>query len=139
MKHTHGRVVDITSLADLDHRLAGGAASLAGWRLVGLDLSAHGPALLSRSVAQSLFLGCRFADDDADAVRRAGGIVFPEIPGSPVDPYRSQLYAPRELDDTASYPDSLDARAYDWSQHPTDRDDALAMALHDHAVDAALA
>ena len=139
MKHTHGRVVDIASLSDLDRRLAAGAESLAGWRLVGLDLTGHGAALRERSVSQALFLGCRFADGDADAVRQAGAVVFPEIPGTPVDPYRSRLYSPRDLYDTERYRDSLDARAYAWSQHPVERDDALAMALHDHSVDAALA
>ena len=139
MKSTHGRVVDITSLEDLERRLAAGVESLAGWRLVGLDLTGHGPVLRERPVAESLFLGCRFGDGDEQALRRAGALVFPEIPGSPVDPYRAGLYSPRELYDTDRYRDSLDARAYAWSQQVLDRDDALAMALHDHSVDAALA
>ena len=139
MKSTHGRVVDITSLEDLDRRLDAGAGSLAGWRLVGLDLTSHGTVLRGRPVAESLLLGCRFRDGDEQALRRAGALVFPRIPGSPVDPYRAGLYSPRELYDTEHYRDSLDARAYAWSQQVLDRDDALAMALHDHSVDAALA
>ena len=138
MKHSRGRVLDITSLADLDRRLAGGARSLAGWRMVGLDLTARGPALLDRSLAQSLFLGCDFADGDDEAVRRAGGVVLHEIPGIPVDPYRSRLYSPRELYDTPRYADSLDARAYAWSRSGRDHEAALAQALHDHHVDEAL-
>ncbi|MBC2933394.1 LOG family protein [Nocardioides sp. zg-1228] len=139
MKHTHGRVVDVTTLADLDHRLAAGARSLSGWRLLGLDLTRRGPALLERSLDQALFLGCDLTDDDEDAVRRAGAVVLHEIPGTPVDPYRASLYSPAELYDSPRYAATLDARAYAWSRGDTSADDTLAMALHDHHVDAALA
>ncbi len=139
MKHSRGRVLDVTTLADLDRRLAAGATSLSGWRVVGLDLTDRGPALLERSLAQSLFLGCEFADRDDDAVRRAGAIVLHEIPGVPVDPYRATLYSPHELYDTPRYEDSLDARAYAWSRRPATSEDTLARALHDHHVDAAMA
>ena len=138
MKRTRGRVVDVTSLADLDHRLAGGARSLAGWRLVRLDLTDRVGVLLERSVEEALFLGCTFTDGQADDLHRAGAVVLATIPDSPVDPYRASLYAPRELYDTPHYRDSLDARAYAWSQGEAATDDALAMTLHDHAVDAAL-
>ncbi len=138
MKRTRGRVVDVTSLDDLDRRLRGGARSLNGWRLFRLDLTDRVGALVDRSVEGALFLGCTFADGDAEAVRRAGGVVLPTIPDVPVDPYRATLYSPRELFDTPHYRDSLDARAYAWSQGRPDRDDALAMDLHDHAVDGAL-
>ena len=91
MKHSHGRLVDVTSLADLDRRLATGATSLTGWRLVGLDLTERGPALLGRSLEQALFLGCEFADGDDDAVRRAGAMVLHDIPGEPGDTYLATL------------------------------------------------
>ena len=139
MKHSRGRVVDVTTLADLDRRLAAGARSLAGWRVIGLDLTGRGPALLERSVAQALFLGCRFADGVEQGVRRGGAVVMPELPHTPIDPYRATLYSPRDLYDTDDYAASLDARAYAWSQGPGDTDDALAVALHDHAIDSALA
>ncbi len=139
MKHSHGRVVDVTTLADLDRRLAGGAQSLAGWRVVGLDLTDRGPALLERSLGQALFLGCEFADGDDDVVRRAGAIVLHDIPGIPVDTFRASLYSPGDLYDAPRYDDTLDARAYAWSRHGTSPEDTLAMALHDHHVDAALA
>ena len=77
MKHTRGRVVDVTSLADLDHRLGGGARSLAGWRLVRLDLTDRVDALLERSLEEALFLGCTFAEGQAEAVHRAGAVVLP--------------------------------------------------------------
>jgi predicted Rossmann-fold nucleotide-binding protein len=136
--HSHGRLVDVTSLAELDRRLATGATSLSGWRLVGLDLTERGPELLERSLEQALFLGCEFAGADVDAVRRAGAIVLHEIPGIPVDPYRATLYSPGDLYDTPRYDDSLDAGAYAWSRRGGSPDDTLAMALHDHHVDAAL-
>jgi predicted Rossmann-fold nucleotide-binding protein len=138
VKHSRGRVLDVTSLADLDRRLATGVGSLAGWRVVGLDLTARGPALLDRSLAESLFLGCEFADGVDDAVRRAGAIVLHEIPGIPVDPYRATLYSPAELYDAARYSASLDARAYAWARSGASPDDTLARALHDHHIDAAL-
>ncbi|HXH77882.1 Rossmann fold nucleotide-binding protein [Nocardioides sp.] len=138
MQHTHGRVVDVTSLADLDQRLAAGARSLSGWRVTGLDLSQRGDALGAVSVAQSLFQGCTFAPGDEEAVRRRGAIVLPRLTDTPVDTYRTTLYSPGELFDTPRYPDTVDARAYAWSQRAPDPDDALAQALHDHSVDRAL-
>ena len=119
MKHSHGRVIDVTTLPDLDRRLAAGARSLAGWRVVGLDLTDRGPALLERSLGGALFLGCDFTDGDDDVVRRAGAIVLPEIPGIPVDTYRSTLYSPGDLYDAPRYHDTLDARTYAWSRRGT--------------------
>ncbi|KRF36390.1 LOG family protein [Nocardioides sp. Soil805] len=144
MRRTHGRIVDITTLADLDARLGRGARSLEGWRVVGVDLTGRGSALLSRSVASALFLGCTFADGDEEEVRRRGAVVLPDLAASPVDTYRTTLYAPRDLYDAPDYRSSLDARAYAWSQRRTDRgapsqEEALARALHDHSIDQALA
>lgn len=55
------------------------------------------------------------------------------------EPVRSSLYSADELYDTERYADSLDARAYAESRHPATREAALARALHDHAIDLALA
>ncbi|UUZ61924.1 LOG family protein [Nocardioides sp. B-3] len=112
MKRTRGSVVDVTTLADFDQRLATGATSVAGWRVTGLDLRSHGPAPASVSVAQSLFPGCVFKSADEESVRRRGAVVLPRVPDVPLDTYRSSLYSPRDLYDTAVYADSLDARAY---------------------------
>jgi len=137
--HTRGRVVDVTTLADFDRRLALGTQSLAGWRVTGLDLRDRGPALASVAVAQSLFQGCTFAPADEESVRRRGALVLPRVPDVPLDTFRSTLYSPRDLYDTPAYADSLDARAYAWSRGMPDQDDALAKALHDHSIDEALA
>jgi len=139
VKHTHGRLIEVTTVEDLDRRLARGTSSMSGWRLVGLDLRDRGPQLRGSSVAEALFLGCTFADGDGEAVRRGGGVVMPQIPDSPVDPYRTTLYSPHDLYDTDDYSRSTDARAYAWSTRAPDADDLLARALHDHAIDLALA
>ncbi|MCW2834766.1 MAG: Rossmann fold nucleotide-binding protein [Nocardioides sp.] len=134
----HGRVVDLTSLADLDQRLAAGARSLSGWRVTGLDLRERGPALAGVQVSESLFQACTFAPGDEEAVRRRGAVVLPRLDGVPVEPYRTTLYSPCHLFDVPHYSDSVDARAYAWSQRARDQDDALAQALHDHSIDLAL-
>jgi predicted Rossmann-fold nucleotide-binding protein len=58
---------------------------------------------------------------------------------SPVDCERTGLYTADELYDSAAYAGSLDGRAYDWSRRPVTPDGALAMVLHDNAIDRALA
>ncbi|MFN8194799.1 MAG: Rossmann fold nucleotide-binding protein [Nocardioidaceae bacterium] len=138
MRQTRGRGVEVDSLADFDRRLSVGATRMAGWHVVGLDLSERRVELRRASVAGALFLGCRFGNGDEESVRARGAVVFPSVPGVPVDTYRNSLYTPAELYDTDDYADSLDARAYAWSQRPRDRDQTLAVALHDHALDDAL-
>lgn len=139
MKPSRGRVVQVESLADLDTRLAAGASSLNGWHLQGLDLTGHGAALRRVDVGGALFLGCRLSPADETSVLARGAVVFPSVPGVPVDTYRTTLYTPRELYDSLDYSTSLDARAHAFSRRPDGVDDALAMTLHDHAIDTALA
>lgn len=111
---------------------------MSGWHLQGLDLSQRRGELRAADVAGALFLGCTFGDGDEESVRARGAVVFPVVPGVPVDTYRTHLYTPEELYGRAGYADSLDARAYAWAQQPTDPDATLAMALHDRAIDDAL-
>lgn len=139
MRRTRGRIVHVESLDDLDARLAAGARTLSGWRLHALDLSGRVESLLDRRVAGATFLGCRFGNGDAERVEAAGGLVLPQLPGVPVDPYRSRLYTADELYGTGDYASSPDARTYAWSQGRLDHDDLLAGVLHDHAIDDALA
>lgn len=129
--------MEVDSLEDFDRRMARGACSMAGWRLRGLDLTARRESLAVADVAGALFLGCTFPQGAEGHVRRRGAIVFPSLPDVPVEVYRSRLYTPHELFDTADYQTSLDARAYAWAGAGVDPD--LAAALHDHAVDEALA
>jgi predicted Rossmann-fold nucleotide-binding protein len=132
-------VVEIESVEELDRRVRAGARRWAGWHVRGVDLSDRSGPLREAHVSGALFLGCRFAPGDEDSVRHRGGIVFPTVPDAPVDSYRTALYSPDELYDTEPYDASLDARVYGWSQQSYDAESALAQALHDHAIDEALA
>jgi predicted Rossmann-fold nucleotide-binding protein len=139
VKESRGRIIEVDSTEEFDRRLASGTRSLSGWHLRAIDLSARGTQLADLHVAGALFLGCGFAPGDEDLVRDRGGIVFPTVPDVPVDTYRTALYRPDELYDTAAYDASLDARVYAWSRQHDGPDRALARALHDHAIDEALA
>ncbi len=138
MKSTRGRLVHVASLAAFDRRTSRGVRSLSGWRLRSLDLRERSDVLARCRVAGATFLGCTFAPGDAARVEAGGALVLPTIPGVPVDPYRGRLYTPRGLYDSPAYPDSLDARAYAWSQQSETPDALLAQTLHDHAIDVAL-
>ncbi|MBF4160477.1 LOG family protein [Nocardioides acrostichi] len=142
MRRTRGRIVDVTDADDLRARVESGARNLSGWHLRGLDLSEHSATLERADVSGATFLGCTFAEGDADRVVGAGGIVLPRLTDTPVDIYRHELYTAPELFDAPRWGDSLDGRTYAWSQEddPTRRSEAsLGMALHDHAIDEALA
>ncbi|WP_340539392.1 LOG family protein [Nocardioides sp. GXZ039] len=138
MKQTHGRVVHIETLTELDRRLDAGARRLASWRVHRLDLTERGGRLLECRVAGAAFLGCTFAPGDDDALSTMGALVLPVVGTTPLDVYRPGLYTADELYDQTPYLRSLDARAYAWAQRVPSRDDALAAALHDHAVSEAL-
>jgi predicted Rossmann-fold nucleotide-binding protein len=139
VRHTRGRVIEVDSLAELDRRLAAGARTMNGWRVISVDFDDRGAQLRGCDVAGATFLGCRFGPGDEADVEARGAIVFPAIPDAPVDAYRGALYSPRELYDADAYPASLDARAYGWAQEHDDQDALLARTLHDHAIDVALA
>ena len=139
MKRSRGRGVQVDSLADFDGRIAAGATSLRGWRLRIVDLTGRSAELHDLHVEGALFLGCRLAPGDAERMEERGAIVVRELPAVPFDVHREHLYRPEDLYDAESYADSLDARAYAWSQTAHDRDTSLAKALHDHAIDEALA
>jgi predicted Rossmann-fold nucleotide-binding protein len=129
----------VDTLADFDHRLAAGATSLRGWRIRAVDLSARSAELRDLQLAGALFLGCGFAEGDAERAGARGAIVVPDLSGAPIDVHLEHLYRPEDLYDAPSYASTLDARTYAWSQTAHDRDSSMAKALHDHAVDEALA
>ncbi len=131
--------MQVDSLADFDSRIAAGATSLRGWRIRTVDLTGRSAELHDLRVSGALFLGCRFAPGEAELLEARGAIVLRRLPAAPVDVHRHRLYRPRDLYDAPAYADSLDARAYAWSQTDHDRDASLAKALHDHAIDEALA
>ncbi|BDZ38537.1 hypothetical protein GCM10025863_11510 [Microbacterium suwonense] len=131
-------MIYVDALEDFDHRLASGALSLSGWRLRALDLTERGVSLRSVDVAGALFLGCVLRPEDEESIRARGAVVFPAVPESPVDTYRTALYTPQELYDHTDYARSMDARVYAWSQSASSRDGALAQSLHDHSIGLAL-
>ena len=140
MRRSRGRIIDVDTLEDFDRRLAAGAHGLSGWRVRGLDLTGRIETLADdRALSGATFLGCAFGPGEAARVTAAGALVLPAITSVPVDVYRGRLYTADELYDDPSYARSLDGRAYSWSQDAHARDDALAIALHDHAIDDALA
>jgi predicted Rossmann-fold nucleotide-binding protein len=138
VKKTRGGVVEVRDLADFDRRTSMGVGSLTGWVLTGLDLRERTAVLSACRVAGALFLGCAFAPGVEDTLESRGALAFPTVPGAPVDTWRTKLYSPDELYDSPSYATSLDARAYGWSRD-RGREATLARALHDHAIDTALA
>ncbi|MDQ6641288.1 MAG: LOG family protein [Actinomycetota bacterium] len=135
------RAVEIESLREFDQRIEAGTRSARGWRLQSVDLSGRSAQLDALDVTGAMFLGCRFAAGAEDAVRRRGGLVFPAVPDLPFDPYRGRLYSPDDLYAglDSSYANTPDARIYAWSHGGRAIDRTLASALHDHAVDDALA
>ena len=140
MRRSRGRIIDVATLEDFDHRLAVGACNLSGWRVRGLDLTGRIDGLADDCrISGATFLGCTFGPGEEARVAAAGALVLPAIRSAPVDVYRGRLYTADELYDDPSYARSLDGRAYSWFQYAHGRDDALAIALHDHAIDDALA
>lgn len=139
------RPTEIETLDEFDRLVAHGLRSLRGFHLQSVDLSGRADALARIDVDGAVFLGCRFAAGKAagteDDVRDRGGLVFPAVPHVPFDPYRASLYTPAELYAglEQGYAATLDAAAYAWSRGPATLDRSLAMALHDHAIDDAVA
>lgn len=64
--------------------------------------------------------------------------MLPDADAVPVELHRERLYSPDDLLDAPSWTDTLDGRAYAWSQRADDEPSRLARALHDHAIDGAL-
>src|SRR5690348_1526334 len=130
--------MEIESLDALDAWLDAGRP-LAGLRLQALDLTTREDRLLAADPRGLVVLGGRVSDRLDAHLRTGGALVFPEVPGVPVDPYRARLYTADELyaglDD--SYATTPDARAYRWWLDRTLRDDILATmlrAVHDDSV-----
>jgi len=141
------RAIEIEDLEEFDERAAG-ATSMRGWQLQDLDLTGREQVLAGLDPSGALLLGCTLSPDVEDDLRRRGALVFPTVPDVPFDAYRSHLYTAAELYDglDAGYDHTPDARVYVWSlsaNHPrlggTSMRDSLAMALHDNAIDDALA
>ena len=136
------RRTDIDTLTAFDTAVTRAQASGRAPRLVvqSLDLRERSEALTSIDVSEVLLLGCTLAPTAEETLAARGALVFPAFPEVPFDPYRGELYTAQELFGDGAYRDAEDARVYAWSRSkgPRTAPGALAAALHDHAVMAAL-
>lgn len=112
----------------------------------GLDLSRVGVPWSEVECEGAVFLGCHFPEGvKVEELVAKGASVFPAFHNLPFDPYRHRLYSREELMAgwTEKEDASLDLRIYErfaqrGRKHPHILE-ALAMRLHDHAIDDALA
>ncbi|PWR15854.1 hypothetical protein DKT69_08810 [Micromonospora sicca] len=137
---------EIETRGEFDRHLATG--SLAGFTVQGLRLDVDPvPDLTRTDVADTLFVGCRFANREigADLVRRGANVVppFSKLP-YPTQPAR--LYTAEDLAAgfaEAGFAGMYDTRVYEhFRAHGgalPDVREALGQRLHDHGVDNALA
>jgi predicted Rossmann-fold nucleotide-binding protein len=138
------RIVDIDAIEEFDEVVAAArpGTTMDGWRVRRLDLSERTEALRRFDPAGSLFLGCVVSTDALVHLETGGALVFPDIPQSPVDEYRSTLYSAGELYAglrDRGYQATPDAGIYAWSQRFTgETADVVVRALHDAAIDSAL-
>lgn len=141
------RTVEIQTLEEFDRHAATGTR-MRGWQLQDLDLRDRADVLARLDPAGALLLGCRLTTASEQELERRGALVFPSVPDVPFDVYRAGLYTPEELYGglDEGYAATRDARIYAWSSTAhavgtggTSVHDSLAMALHDNAIDDALA
>lgn len=133
--------MEIESLDALDDHLADGG-TLRGLRLQNLDLSDYAVPLAAHAAHGDLtglvVLGGVVPTDVNEILHRGGAIVFPQVGGAPIDPWRG-LYYPEDLYEGLEhgYQTTPDARAYAWSIDGRLRTDAyttLIRAIHDDSV-----
>lgn len=142
MRAEHGRIVDVDTLEQLDELLRRGARAMTGWRLQDLDLRGRDSQLRRLDARGAVLLGCDLTPEQESRLVAGGALVFRDVPETPFNAYRSTLYGPDELLDVPpeQHERSLDARVYAWSrQRSRDVAHTLAAAMHDHAIDDALA
>ncbi|MEP6665321.1 MAG: Rossmann fold nucleotide-binding protein [Nocardioidaceae bacterium] len=143
MTKSQGRTIEVDTLQEFDRLAVSGATAMRGWRVQSVDLIERTDVLATLDPAGALFLGCDLTVEATERLLAGGALLFPELPEVPFDPYRSRLYTPEELYAgiaEGDYEATPDAAIYAWSQQ-RDHDLAgeLARALHDHAIDEALA
>jgi predicted Rossmann-fold nucleotide-binding protein len=120
---------------------------LGGAAVVGLDVADLVRDLpLDPSTVEvegAMFLGCRFAPGMVDALTAGGATILSRLGDVPFEVYRSGLYTLDELADNAErgLEHTLDARVTRWfeASSSTSLPDLIARALHDAAIDAAVA
>ncbi len=88
--------MEIESLDHLDRVLASGRG-LRGARLQNLDLTRREDVLLQTDPRGAVVLGGVLSPALDEHLREHGAVIFPVVPGCPVDVYRAHLYDPEEL------------------------------------------
>lgn len=112
----------------------------------GLSLSQAGVSWGEIECKDAVFLGCEFPEGvGIEDLIEKGASVFPSFPDLPYNPYRPRLYSREEMMEgwTEELDRSLDLRIYErFAERGRENPhilEALAMRLHDHAIDDALA
>ncbi len=118
-------------------------SDFSGITIINIDLNDAGINWNDYSVNNTVFLGCRFSEEDEVLIRKKGGIIYPVIDGLPYNPYRKDLYTWQELMEGYSFGNdrSTDLKIYRHftkSRNNPDIIEALAQRIHDHAVDESL-
>ncbi|MGL5406143.1 MAG: LOG family protein [Propionibacteriaceae bacterium] len=130
--------IEIESLQQWDQYLSS-HQDLIGVIIQSLDLRDRDLTAINPS--HSIFLGCDLTLEQETWLRARHGLIFPDLPQTPINPYRAALYTPQELllSDDRSYASSLDGRSYAWSTAtPAALEHTLITSLHDHAISDAL-
>lgn len=136
----HRRVVEVDTLAEFDS-VAARSTAMEGWRVRHVDLTGRTTVLLGLAPAGALLLGCPLEPEARAHLEAGGALVYPDVPGTPIDEYRATLYSPAELYrglTTGGYAATPDAAIYAWSQRPAGPTELVARALHDASIADAL-
>ena len=137
----YGDIIEIESLSEFYEE----APDLRNKAVQAIDFSEERIEVGTLKMHNTIFLGCRFANDQvALDLQAAGAVVFPGFDGLPYNPYRAGLYTVDEL--MAGYDEandqSVDMQIYEHFSHHrthgTDIIEALSQRIHDHAIDNAL-
>ena len=135
---------EVESRAELDAHLA--KRSLAGLIVLGLRLDVEPPDFAGVDVADSLFVGCRFAsaEVEVDLIRR-GALLVPPFDARPYPAHPATLYTPEDLAagfDRGGFAAMYDTIVYEHFRSSggatPDVREALAQRLHDAGIDNAL-
>ncbi len=129
------RLLEIESLAQFDEHIEG-ARSLRGWVVSSIDMTGRSDRLLGVPARGAVFLGTRLEAETEERLRRAGALIFPQLPELPFDPYRPRTYTPEDLYGGVPYAASPDAAIYSWARSSEAKalTGTLAAALHDHSI-----
>ena len=138
------QLIEIESKQQLDKFLADGN-KLKNVVFKSVDLSDYTLNLLSESLDNCIFLGCKIDPGVLDEIIYKGALVFPPIDGLPYKAFRNSLYYPEDLTEgfKLGEPDSID-NMFDTKvfnhfvntgrSKPSGIYESFARRLHDHSI-----